>query len=212
MMLHRQVGLLVVLVVLFISLPLAVSWRQRWRLRASRTHTAAATLTLATSLLCLNVSPAIAAPAADGKAALQMVTSSRDQLKKIQSLDDPAEIKTTTYNILNNDLKANVKLALDSVLSIKNDGKQYYNTVKYHGTTAIDDIQLIQDWFTNERPSRKAPEDRRADQLAFGKQASAAAAEELDKFIDGVSGEKIKDVRGGPGTLDIIREIEINMQ
>ena len=74
-----------------------------------------------------------------------------------------------------------------------------------------------QDWFTNERPSRKAPEDRRADQLAFGKQAryessilvyihtftfheiyiSAAAAEELDKFIDGVSGEKIKDVRGG---------------
>ena len=97
MMLHRQVGLLVVLVVLFISLPLAVSWRQRWRLRAgvrstSRTHTAAATLTLATSLLSLNVSPTIAAPAADGKAALQMVTSSRDQLKKVS-----IEVCLSTY-------------------------------------------------------------------------------------------------------------------
>ena len=63
---------------------------------------------------------------------------------QMQALDDPEEIKSTTYKILNDNLKNNVKLALDSVLSIRKDGKQYYNTIKYHGTTAVDDVQLIQ--------------------------------------------------------------------
>ena len=62
----------------------------------------------------------------------------------MQSIDDPDEIKATTNKILSDDLKSNVNLALNSVLSVRKDGKQYYNTIKYHGAAALDDVQLIQ--------------------------------------------------------------------
>lgn len=174
---------------------------------------ASAAMSAATTFLSITTAHAIPASASDPKGAIRMVTLSRDRLKIVQKLDDLEEIKSTTHQILDNELKASIQLALDSSLSIEKDGKTYYNTVKFHGNTAVDDIQLIQDWFTADRPSKKAPEDRKADQLAFAKQASNAAVEELDKFIQGVTlGGKIKDARGGPKTLDIYREIEINMQ
>ena len=109
-----------------------------------------------------------------------MITNTRDQLKKLEEVDDPLETKRLAGEILNKgqndtiarlprwchfeyltfyksfhsqclflkyvrqDLKDNVKLALDASLSIKKNGKQYYNTVKFHGNTAVEDIQLIQ--------------------------------------------------------------------
>ena len=125
-------------------------------------------------------------------------------------VDSVSEIKTLTSEILTKgNLKATISALLNAKLSISKDGKELYNTIKFHGNSAIEDLQLIDEWFTTDRKSKES------DQVDFAHKATTAAVTELDKFLEGLSENsdvKRKLANRGENQVDLFREIEINLQ
>ena len=88
---------------------------------------------------------------------------------------------------------------------MKKDGKEVYNTAKFHGKSAVEDLILVSDYFSGDNKAKES------DQIKFAHQAVKAAVQELDEFLKDVSGDdKVKE--SNSQSVNLYRDIQINLQ
>ena len=88
---------------------------------------------------------------------------------------------------LSTSVRTDIKLAL---LVLDRAPVEYRNTVRYHGTTAAEDIDLIKEY------GLTMPEDRA---LVFSSDALRSSASELVKFLEGIKDSGSYGLSGGGG-------------
>jgi hypothetical protein len=126
---------------------------------------------VAVSLGMVQVSQAAEAESADAVSRLEKtVTTIKNLQLTAKTVVDLRQIDAQLSTSVRNDIKSAIKI-LDRA------PVEYRNTVRYHGTTAAEDIDLIKEY------GLTMPEDRA---LVFSSDALSAAASELVKFLEGI--------------------------
>jgi len=178
-----------VVLLLLACLTTAVKGTRMMTLMQSRASQRQAVISASLALMIGATSLPFEVYAADGPVA--SIMASREALGKLKMSSDLVDFETASRQMLETGkLKENVLKALDTSLSVDKNGKDYYNTVRFHGTEAVQDLLQIREWFDSEETRDKRPSDvsekdvkRR---LEFARRATEAAERELALFLDGL--------------------------
>ena len=104
------------------------------------------------------------------------VATIRNLQSTAKTVEDLRQIDMQLSTSVRNDIKS-------AILVLDRAPVEYRNTVRYHGTTAAEDIDLIKEY------GLTMPEDRA---LIFSSDALSAAASELVKFLEGIKEGEVK--------------------
>ena len=104
------------------------------------------------------------------------VASIRNLQSTAKTLEDLRQIDMQLSTSVRNDIKS-------ALLVLDRAPVEYRNTVRYHGTTAAEDIDLIKEY------GLTMPEDRA---LVFSSDALRSSASELVKFLEGIKEGEVK--------------------